>query len=329
METIAATVKIVYENKDISRDLAPLLLAFTYTDKTEGEPDEIEVAVQNSDLRWLNDWQPKKGDTIEAEIHAPDGSILQCGKFTIDEPTYSGSSAGDICVLKALSAGVNDPIRSKRTVAHENKTLREIANKIAARHGYTVQGITKDFKIQYEAQYRETDLAFLHRLAQQYGYIFNVRGKTLVFTSIYSLHERSASATIERTQCNSYSIRDKITQIYSKAKHRHRHRGKKSLISALFDTGESSADTLNVYDNVDDAGQSEDVAKARVYKKNLLQVTADITGLPGNVYLVAGNNVTLSGWGNYDGSYAVKESVHTVTRDGSYKVESLQCNKLK
>lgn len=322
METVRASVEVIYNGHHAKADLTGGLMSFTYTDKTEGESDSISLTVDNSDLRWCGRWRPIKGDEIEAKIIDAYGNVLPCGKFTVDQPEYSGSGgdSGDICIIKGLAAGVKVPVRTKRSIAHENKTLREIATKIADRNGFTVVGITKDFKIRYEAQYHETDLAFLHRLSMKFGYVFNLRDKQLIFTRLYDLHELDANVVVLKSTIGSYTITDKITKIYKKGRLKKRNHRTNKVVSSSYEADNDSSDTLEVKERVDDDGQAEEVVKAKVYRENLDQITMNLNNVPGNVLLVAGNNVRHQGWKDYDGIYTIKESTHVVDGQGGYLV---------
>lgn len=320
MEAIVkASVKLIYQGKNISRDVSPLMLDFTYTDKTEGETDELSITFRNDDLRWLGSWRPTLGDTIEATIIDENNIQLPCGVFTVDNVTASGgTTSGDTFTINCMAAGVKEDTRTKRTVAHESKTLKEIVNKIAAKHGYSVQGIFKDFKIKYIAQVRETDLAFLHRLAMEYGYAFSVRGNKLIFTALKDLHGNKEVLTVEYKTDTSYSVNEKLTKVYSKAKLKHRNASSNQLIEKEVTATNNSKDTLLLHRHVDDEQQAEIIADNKLYRHNLQQIEMGINDLPGNIYLVSGNNVTHKGWGTYDGKYCIKESTHHVSRDNSY-----------
>ena len=81
-------VTIIYENKDITNDLAPYLKSFEYTDNAEEKSDEIQITLEDREMLWMGDWYPDKGAKISAEIIvAADGveQKLPCGVFEIDE----------------------------------------------------------------------------------------------------------------------------------------------------------------------------------------------------------------------------------------------------
>lgn len=314
-----ATVKLVYNNKDITHDLQPWFMNMSYTDKMEGEADELEVVLRNDDDRFINSWQPQQGDTLAATIIM--GQLqLPCGVFVVDEFTVENSrDSGGVATIKALAAGVKDSIRTKYSVAHEGKTLKQIAVTIATKYNYKVQGIIKDFPIVRVTQFHETDLGFLHRLAQDHGYAFSLRGSTLVFTYYADLNSAANVFTVNRTECiGTPRITDKITGVYNKGHLKHFNSKLKKTFEALQEAGANpSADVYRQLDKVDSADEADYKIGGRLYRKNLEQKTMDIT-VPGNTYYVCGSNIQTNGWGNYDIKWMIAQSTHKVNSNENY-----------
>lgn len=316
-----ASLTLIYEGKNVTGDLTPLLDSFTYTDKTEGEADELELTLMNDDDRWINGWHPSKGDTIAASI-TQDGQVMQCGKFEVDEISGGGSrQSGSTVTLRCIAAGFTYNIRSKKSHAHENKTLRQIVQKVADEYGFKVNGIVKDFSIGRVNQYNETDMAFLHRLADKFGYVFSLRDKTLVFTHVLDLHSQSAVDTIVRQDNTDWTFKDKVSNIYNKARHRHHNKKNKKLydlaISAGIEPSKAIQATLEVRGRVDNDLQSEQHANGKLYKANEKELELTI-GCPGKIIYLAGNCVNTQGFGVYDQKYIIAESSHTITKGGGY-----------
>ena len=45
-------IMLIYEGIDISRDIAPFLLSFEYTDKSSGESDDLQIQMEDCDGKW-------------------------------------------------------------------------------------------------------------------------------------------------------------------------------------------------------------------------------------------------------------------------------------
>jgi phage protein D len=58
-------------------------------------------------------------------------------------------------------------------------------------------------------------------------------------------------------------------------------------------------------------------AQAALHLHNMVFVDASIEG-PGNVMLVAGNQVEIAGWGALDGAYLIETARHRLTRASGY-----------
>lgn len=313
-----AVLKIVYEGKDITVDLNPYLISLTYRDKAVGEADELTIELRNNSFIWMWVWNPQKGDAISAEIIQGDAS-LPCGKFTVDEVTFRGSrDAGHVATIMALGAGIKEQLRTKTSFAHEGKTLKELVKKYADKYHYKVQGLIHNFSIARVTQWHETDLGFLQRIAEQFGYFFSVKGDIMVFTYLPDMNNAAGAVTVRMDAALDYFVRDKVAGVYVKAQNRYYNKKQKKLFDNLVQAGaQPSFDGLTLHGKADNDEQGIYKAGGRLYKKNMEQVEIDVK-VPGNIYLLSGNNVNTVGWFNYNGVYMIAQAAHTVTRDGSY-----------
>lgn len=320
------TYKILYNNHNITEDVSQYATSLTYTDKTEKEADEISIELEDSDQRWQNEWYPEKGASLYAEI-IQGKNVLKCGTFQLDEISLAGDkSSGDMITLKGLSAGIKKKLRTKKSFANENKTLREIANTVAAANGLTLQGTVPDVKLDRVTQWRETDLAFLNRIGQQYGALFSVRGDNLIFTNIFDIEKSKAVMTVDKTRLLSYNLSDKSFLTFKDARIRYHHPAQKKVITY---TAQETAthvdtvkeDTLELHVKAENDGQAQIKAKVALYRANSLQLGGSIT-LPGNVLLIAGNNIELTGLGRMSGKIHLTQTEHTITKSGGYDVSA-------
>jgi phage protein D len=316
-----AAYEIIYNGTNITGNILPYTISFSYTDKSKGEADEIELLLEDSDKLWQNEWYPTKGDKVSAKIFYM-GNTLDCGTFVVDEITGSGSAEGDLIAIKGIAAGINKKIRTKLSSAHENKTLREIANTIAAKHGFTVHGKIADVRLGRETQYKETDLQFLNRLANEYGYTFSVRDSKLTFTNIFDIENKENALTILRNEMISWSIGDKTSKTYAAVKISYHNAKQRKVITHTQTEKEKSyqlskVDTLEIRVRAENEQQAEVKSKVALYRANSLQQEGTIE-MPGNILAVAGNNCEIQGIGVFSGKFYLESSTHQVTRDGGY-----------
>jgi phage protein D len=222
---------LLYNSRDITQDVSKYLLSITYTDKDQGESDELDITVEDVDGFWRNTWYPQKKDTLQLSIGYDNGTLTDCGTFEIDEITLSGPP--DVVTIKSLAAGISKAMRTKNSQSFENLTLRQIAQFIASKHRFTLLGSIGNIKFNRVTQKKETDLGFLHRVSSDYGFLFSVRNKQLIFTSVFEIENGSSVIEIDRTELRTYSLKDKTSETYKEAnvkyhdpKHKESERGK-------------------------------------------------------------------------------------------------------
>jgi phage protein D len=270
--------RISYNGKDISSDMSEYLMSVTIVDKTitdasKNESDELTIDLEDSSQIWISDWMPSKGDELEVEIGYEDESF-SFGTFEIDEIEYSG--APETVSIKAVAAGISRQLRSRRSTAHEGKTLKEVAEKIAEFHKLTVEGEIEPIQIGRVTQDRMTDLQFLARLAEQYGYIFSIRGTKIVFTQVYEVQKQEVVTEIDRLDMISFSVKDSSSGTASSAVVNYHDFAADADISFMMLAGQESgfdfgtADQINLTEAINQTTAKNDVVQntvlAAVYK---------------------------------------------------------------
>jgi uncharacterized protein len=314
-----ASYKVVFAGRDITTDISRYLLSLTYSDKTQGASDEIEIVVEDTDSLWRNDWFPQKGDTLDVTIGL-DGVVVPCGVFEIDEVEMSGPP--DQVSIRGLATGIKSPLRTKNSYAFEQQSLKAIAETVGGRHGLTVSGEIDAIQIERATQNRETDLGFLARIAAEFGYVFNLRGLNLVFTTVFKLEESDPVTEIDRTDLIRYSIRDKTSGVFKSARTQYHNPQTDKLQTAESAATDDVAtdDVLEVRTRAENDGQAETKAKAALHDTNSKQQSGNIT-LPGSPLLLAGSNFDLTGMGVLSGKYHVVESSHRIDAGGGYTTD--------
>jgi len=328
MNLPTANFSLLYNGKDITADISNQVISVEYSDKLTGQSDELEIKLEDTDGRWQNGWYPEKGATLQMFIRQG-SQQLNCGTFEIDEPEISISTGGDIFSIKGLGAGFKQPMRTKNSYAHEDKSLSDIAKTVAANLGLTLLGTPPEITIHRLNQYRETNLAFLNRIGEEYGCIFSVRGTNLVFVYYQDIETKAASLTLVKNQIISATIKDATHKTFKNCRVRHHDPKTNSLVSYDVDEEESdddeetgSDDALELHARVENKQQAGQKAKYALFKNNTQGVGGDFTTV-GNILLVSGNNVTLSGIGNFSGTFHILEAKHTLSRGGAY---TTSCN---
>lgn len=320
---------VEYEGKDITADVSPDFARLTYTDKRSGEADELELVLENSSGRWFAGWYPDKGDRLRVSIGYDGEAMLPCGEFEIDECELTG--APDEISIKALSAGVTRALRTPNTRAYDGQTLAGIAVQVASRQGLRLTGEPESVPLARITQNQEGDLAFLKRIADQYGHIVSVRGDALFVAPHRVLDERAAVLTVTTIQqLKSYRVRDKTNATYNAVSVAYLDPKTRKLVEHTENAPpskrkrgdeqvEEKADTLKLNTRAENKQQAVALAKAALRNKNLRATEGEFT-LIGDARLVAGNTLAIACLGKLDGDYLLSESRHTITRSGGWEV---------
>lgn len=315
MKTRRPIARILYNGTDITKDVSNALIQLSYVDNVEGKSDELRLVLDDPFLLWRNEWYPQKGDQLRA-IFGYQNLEVNAGAFEIDEIEISGAPAK--IEIRAIAAGTARPLRTKTSFAHEDKTLREIAQTVAEKNGLTVFGNIAPIRIGRATQNRETDLHFLNRLAREYGYFFSVRDTQLTFTSLFEADEREAVKSIDVTEISGFSLTDKLVGTYAKAEAAYHNVESKETVktTATDETqADTASDTLQIRDKAENRTQADQKAKTALYRANTEGQTGRIS-LEGNPVLLAGNTVNLTGLGQLTGKYRIESSAHDLTPDG-------------
>ncbi|HAT1684421.1 TPA: phage protein D [Klebsiella oxytoca] len=332
---------LVYNQKDITRDVSAYVTSVSYTDKLSGESDEIQVDLEDSEGRWRDAWYPGKGDTLTLKMGYAGEPLLECGTFSIDEIELSGPP--DRVSLRGLATSVTVAMRTRMNRGFENTTLAAIAQRIAGKHHLQLQGQIEPLTIDRVTQYDETDLAFLKRIAGDYGYMMKVTHTHVIFSSLDRLRDVAPAFTFTRRDVSRYTFRDTINRIYKGAKHRSQNSRSKKVVTVgvqadghvgavgeknvstttrvPFRLPDTSADTLTLSGRSGNQGNAERRSRAALNLKNQYQKTGTLS-LEGNLRLRAGHNLTLSDFGVCDGVWLTGSVRHSLTRSGGYTMEA-------
>lgn len=319
--------KVTYAGKNITGDVSKDLISISFADKVGGASDELTIVLDDPDGKWLGSWYPTKGDRIEGWLGDSEGTIA-AGTYEIDQLDPAGPP--DTLTIRALAVGPGKPqgpggagrsMRTNRTVAHEKKTLRQILTDYARRNGFTLFGTIADIRIDRATQDNESDLAFISRLAAEYGYIFNIKTDKLVFTDVYELENGRSILTLAKSSVSRWSASDRLLGVYAacevsyhvpKTKKTERHTVKVS------DGKLASGDTLKLNLRCENRQQAEAKAKAALHKANAKQKTVRID-MEGDRRIQAGVNITLGpDWKAIAGKFHVTTADHKVSRGDSY-----------
>jgi len=331
MKSRAARIQIAYQGADISKDIAPFVRGFSYTDNAHGQADDLRIDMDDRDHLWKGDWLPQKGDTIVASIvcleewngpGSPSVSI-PCGTFEVDEVELAVAAQGDTVALKAVSSLTQNSIRKEsKSRGWENVSLRQVFSDIASPAGFQLSWQADDVQLLRLDQHAETDLAFMKRVVDEYGLNLKINDATVIVFAgeKYDAHPVSLSFARGQSDLRSASLKTKTIEIYKACEvsyHDPKDKELKTFTYSPPDPPAGSGRILRVNQIADDIAMAERKAKAALRKKNQREVEGDLT-LMGEPRLLAGMNIALGGFRLFDGTYAVEQAKHSFTRTGGY-----------
>jgi phage protein D len=316
---------LIYEGADISEDIAPYLLSFDYTDKSSGEADRIQITLEDRERLWRDPWFPDKGSRVSATIvtenwdKQDENLSLYCGAFEIDEIEIS--EVPMTVSVKAVSAPRSANIRDEEKNRNwEGYKLSGIAGDIAGDAGLSLEYLaSKDPTYDTRNQVKQSDMAFLMRLCSDAGLALKVTDSKIVIFDEEEFESREAVLTIERGDSSvmSMNLRSKAAGTYKSATVSYNDAEADETFegSAYDDTVENNGQTLQINQRVKSNAEAEELAKNRLREANRNEVAGSFN-LMGNLSLVGGSNVKISGYGKFDGVYFIDSARHTVSGSG-------------
>lgn len=312
--------RIVLDGRDVTAHLSPQLLSVSYTDFVEGEADTLDIRLEDTDGRLRGPWFPDKGGLLHMRFGYEGEDLMDAGAFEIDE--VEGEGPPDVVVIRAIAAGVKSPQRTREGKAYEDTTLAGIAQAVARRLKLKLVGSIAPIPIRRVTQIFEHDLTFLHRLADEYGYAFNVKGAQMVFYKRAELRSEKPILTLSRADLTRYRVRDKIMGVVREAQVAyHDPKSKRLRHYKVRDTDRAaSGDTLKLNVRAESQEQAQAKAQAALEQANISATQLELT-LFGNPRLVAGINVELTDLGKFSGIYHIVKSRHDMTRGGGYRTD--------
>ncbi|MCG8639141.1 MAG: hypothetical protein MI862_05370 [Desulfobacterales bacterium] len=320
-----ATLALTYNNRDISAQVASQVLSFSYVDHDGGKADDINVRLEDSQGLWMNAWFPDKGAILTAGIrtdYTGRKRSLDCGTFAVDEIRPQGPP--DIMTIKAVSSFTAKALkREKKTRAWEKVSLKDVAAKIAARHGlgfyFGVESLVSYDRLD---QREESDLIFLKRLCDDRDINLKISGEKLILFESRTMEQAPPvfSCTRGKDAVGRFSFSTKAHDVYKAAQVAYWDPDKKEERIHVFTlpgmpvTGE----TLKINQRVESLADAQAKAQSMLRRKNREETTGTLDVM-GDTRLLSGLTGTVSGFGRMDGKYIITEATHTLARTAGYR----------
>lgn len=347
-QAIKTRLKLLFTKAgaNVTEDIMPDLLSFSYCDKENNEADEINITLKDPTGKWAGTWKPKGGEIVRASITEglvlKEGKTLDCGKFYVDNLSCAGSPR--TFTLKAVSIPLDSPMRKKvKDRAWEEKSLKEIAEEIAKENKMgLIWDCEENQTYDRVEQKRESDLKFLSARCEELGFSLKVTdGKIVIFDQArYEKMKPIKTLTLGESDILSWNFESNQSETYKSCTVSFRdYKLKKENAAAGFslneeltkdDSGENKAVWNYTYTDpeADENGQefaykcrvksldeAKRKARAKLRQLNLRSLTGSISVI-GDVSLVSGVVIRCKGFGSFDGNFIIEEATHGYSTSG-------------
>lgn len=324
--------KVKFDGVDCTDIVNRDMLSIDITDNESESTDDIQIKLADRDGKWVQRWLTEtiyvgatvRGLKIEAwmGVRKSEKVVQQkAGTFHLDSLKANGPP--NTVTIKASSlpptGGIAD---EKRNKAWENYTLKGIAAEIAGKAGLSLLYDAPSHFYERREQDEMADLAFLRILCREAGINLKISdGKMILFdNAAYKKQPSVMTIRWNDGQYTKWSLETGDRDIaYDSCILRYAHPFK-GLISGSAESEKYADNTehnqlIITNRRVESAAEAQAIAAQELRLKNEFGETATFT-LPGNPGLMAGQNVTLEGFGYWDGKHPIKCAKHKLSNSG-------------
>jgi len=310
--------RVVLDGKDLTERMRPRLIDLTLSESRGGEADQLDLRVHDHDGRMA---MPRRGVELSAAIGWQDSGLIEKGRFRVDEVEHSG--APDIITIRARSADLTHPLRTRRERSWHAVTLGAIVRNIAGEHGLQprIEGALSGIQIPHLDQVNESDVHLLTRLGQRFDAVATVKAGALLFSPIGSGKTPSGivlpDARITRRDGDQhrYSLADRDT--YSGVRAYWNHKQGANRKSVLI--GESG-DAKRLRDTYNSEAEATEHAKAEWKRIQRGAATMAYTLALGRADLYPEQRLRVSGFKAEidETKWLIAKTTHSITGSGGF-----------
>ena len=316
-----ARAKVMYRGQDISRHITN----FIYTDNYD-QTDDLRVALSDRDKRWISDFFPETGDTLQAEIEVfdwnsnGDNRTINLGSFEIDDVDWDGAVSISATAVPITGSGRSE----KKHETWKKASLSAIAGDIAGNVGVALKYDTNvDPFYDVADQVDKSDLEYLEELCKSDGLCLKITDGQLIVFEESKYESEPPVVTIIRGSSNIIGeprFRRRAKDVYKACEISHFDPKTDELYQGYFEAPNVGdvGHTLTLREHFN--GEGDDIslnrkAKARCREKNRNEWTCDVD-MKGDIIYFSGTNVEYEGWYRFDGTYHITNCVHAIGSGG-------------
>ena len=175
--------RVTLDGQDLTERFKPRLLELSLDESRGDDADQLDLVIHDHDGRMDI---PPRGALLRVAIGWEGQGLVDHGTFQVDEAEHSG--APDIISVRARSADLTRPMRTRAERSWHDTTLGAVLNDIAKRHGLKAKidpGLSAR-KVAHLDQTGESDVHLITRLSKRHDAVATVKAGCLLFTPIGS-----------------------------------------------------------------------------------------------------------------------------------------------
>jgi uncharacterized protein len=322
---------VQYNSTNISSQIAPFITEWTYTDNLSGEADDISISLVDREKHWMHSWIPEKGATLKvaALINWGGAPIRRyLGSFEIDEIEMGGPPS--IAIVRAISVPESSSMRLENQYrAWEKTTLHKVASDIANKHKlkfYFDSAENPDYDRAEQAG--ESDVRFLSRLCADAGLALKISNTGIAIIDEATYEQKSPTATIDIKDKTllEYKARTSLFGTYRNARVSYTPPKKKNPVQVTFTppNAPKTGRTLIINEQVKTYTEAMRLAKKRLRQENKDE-TIFYARFAGIKNFFAGQTVSVTGFGWFDGKYIVTRMTLTSGKKTQTEIDLRKC----
>ncbi|MFC3338159.1 contractile injection system protein, VgrG/Pvc8 family [Paracandidimonas soli] len=173
--------RISLDGRDLADLINPRFMSLSLTETRDDQADQLSLNLSDHDgLLEI----PPRGAVIRLAMGWSTTGLVDKGSFTVDETGHRG--APDMVSLRARSADMTGPLRTRTERSFHGKTIRQVVNEVALAHGLTAV-VGQEFAnkvIKHIDQTNESDAAFLKRVGKRYDAVATIKDGKLLFMPV-------------------------------------------------------------------------------------------------------------------------------------------------
>lgn len=316
-------LEIKYNSVDATKDIVKYVESFSYIDSAVGESDRISLSFDNIEKKWLNEWFPQKGDSLEVIIKNTDwesvgiaDSVFNCGKFYVDDFTFEGRPLS--CSIEAVSIPLDSDFKTtKKTKTWQCATLMQIGNEIAYNAGLNLFYDGDEAWLNNIEQNDQEDCTFLNNLCAKYGFAMKLFGSQIIIYNEEKYENIYSVVDIDEKRMLKWSANSTLSGTYTGG--RLQYTNPDTEQDLIIWVG-SSPRILDINEPVENLSEAKLIAVNAVNNANKEAVTMNVT-IEGIPTLTSTRCVKVTGLGKFNGKYFVTKIKHNISGNGGYTMD--------